>query len=212
MLNDELLDMISDAIGNSMGPDWSYRLGAQYVAEALEASGLLADTARLRRALKPFADLADYISENAPGFDSDVHEFQVGGLPYSLSVGWIREARAALHQGGEAVAAELRCPECDGEGLVEHPHMQPAYMGSHAEHPGDPPLIECEYCRGSGTVEDSGEAVPIFDAQPVECQTCGDTGEVAWRDYSDWRDVADPPLEPCPDCTAADAEGLQHGK
>lgn len=51
---------------------------------------------RYREALQPFADLADWITENRPDFDDDHYEVQVENWPYTLSVGWLREARAAI--------------------------------------------------------------------------------------------------------------------
>jgi hypothetical protein len=52
----------------------------------------------LVEALKPFADLAEWIAENRPDYDNDLMEVQIEGWPYTLSVGWLREARALSHQ------------------------------------------------------------------------------------------------------------------
>lgn len=43
--------------------------------------------------LTPFADLADWITENRPDYDNDGSELQVEGWPYTISVGWLRRAR-----------------------------------------------------------------------------------------------------------------------
>lgn len=48
--------------------------------------------------LRPFADLADWIAENKPDWDTDAHEVQVENWPYTLSVGWLRDARVALSE------------------------------------------------------------------------------------------------------------------
>ena len=42
------------------------------------------------------------------------------------------------------------CPTCNGEGTMEHPFLQGAYGGSHAECPPDPVFVECEDCAGTG--------------------------------------------------------------
>jgi hypothetical protein len=36
--NEQLIDLITEALDDSMGPDWNTRLGARYVAEALSHS------------------------------------------------------------------------------------------------------------------------------------------------------------------------------
>jgi hypothetical protein len=48
----------------------------------------------LREALRPFAELADYIAQEQSAFDGDAHEVQIENWPYTLSVGWLRRARA----------------------------------------------------------------------------------------------------------------------
>lgn len=37
---EEIVDLISDAIGESLGPDWDTRLAARFVADALSDAGL----------------------------------------------------------------------------------------------------------------------------------------------------------------------------
>lgn len=47
-------------------------------------------------ALKPFADLADWIDANRPQYANPAMEVQVENWPYTLSVGWLYAARKAL--------------------------------------------------------------------------------------------------------------------
>ncbi|MFK4871618.1 hypothetical protein [Novosphingobium sp. ZW T3_23] len=53
-------------------------------------------TTRLREALKPFADLADYIDAERPAYAKRGMEVQIEGWPYTLSVAWLYEAREAM--------------------------------------------------------------------------------------------------------------------
>jgi hypothetical protein len=47
------------------------------------------------------------------------------------------------------MADEIECPECNGEGEVEHPHLH-RYASIVAESPPDPVMVECEDCGGRG--------------------------------------------------------------
>lgn len=52
--------------------------------------------AEAKRAMVPFAELSKWITENHPHRDHDYSEVQIEGWPYTLSVGWLRRARAFL--------------------------------------------------------------------------------------------------------------------
>ena len=50
----------------------------------------------LRDALKPFADLADWIDAHRRNYADPAMEVQIEGWPYTLSVEWLYNARQAL--------------------------------------------------------------------------------------------------------------------
>lgn len=83
---------------------------------------------------------------------------------------------------------EIECRECDGEGEIEHPHMQGGYVSSHAECPPDPVMIECEACNGKGwraptDDELSGMAESAFSdmCENEPPLTMQDRHDAAWR-------------------------------
>jgi len=57
-------------------------------------------TTRLQEALKPFADLADYIDAERPTYARRGMEVQIEGWPYTLSVEWLYDAREAMTSPG----------------------------------------------------------------------------------------------------------------
>lgn len=67
---------------------------------------------KLREALKPFADLADFLDEQPdPRWQNPHDEFQCGDFPYSIGVGQLHAARnayRAIKPGYEAGLAEWR--------------------------------------------------------------------------------------------------------
>jgi RecJ-like exonuclease len=62
------------------------------------------------------------------------------------------------------MCVEAECKACDGEGEIEHPHLQGAYRGSHAIDPPDPVMVKCEDCDGTGWIKcDRGGSDCPFD-------------------------------------------------
>lgn len=89
---------------------------------------------------------------------------------------------------------EIECRDCDGEGEVEHPHLQGGYISPQAECPPDPVMIECEACNGKGwraMTEDEADAAAeaAWDrAQEGEPPiTMQERYEAAWKQKQELR-------------------------
>lgn len=68
---------------------------------------------------------------------------------------------------------EAECRTCNGEGVIEHPHLMGAYVSSHAESPPDPVRVDCEDCAGSGWIN--------CDRGGVDCRFSHCYCEAAWE-------------------------------
>lgn len=94
---------------------------------------------RLREALKPFADFAEWVATNHPGWDHNEFELQQHDFPYALSMAWFREARAALHPERPAPNSPDRinfhrpghCGSC-GLRLTKQPYHTCEQKGAHS--------------------------------------------------------------------------------
>jgi len=75
--------------------DGSWPVGSPIAISPAPAEATSVEVERLRTALEPFSELSVWISENRSDWDTDQHEVQIENWPYTLSVGWLREARAA---------------------------------------------------------------------------------------------------------------------
>ncbi len=65
----------------------------------------------ITNALKPFADLADYLDEHPdPRWQNPHDEFQAGDFPYSIGVGEVHAARDAYRTLSAPAANAERCP------------------------------------------------------------------------------------------------------
>ena len=83
---------------------------------------------RLGAALEPFADLADWIAENKPDWGTDAHEVQIENWPYTLSVGWLREA----HRPSETATPNTDALKAENQRLQEALAIRPATEPSEA--------------------------------------------------------------------------------
>jgi hypothetical protein len=61
----------------------------------------------LVEALKPFAELAEYIAVERPSYDRDAMEVQIEKWPYSLSVEWLRTARRLVLTYGDHLSSTI---------------------------------------------------------------------------------------------------------
>jgi hypothetical protein len=67
---------------------------------------------KLRDALKPFADYAEYIATERPGWDHD--EFYISGQPSQMpKLGAFRRAREVIRK------QDGMCPQCKGVGWID---------------------------------------------------------------------------------------------
>jgi hypothetical protein len=84
------------------------------------------------------------------------------------------------------------CRRCDGEGLVEHPHIQGSYGGSHAINPPDPTMVECEDCDGEGWIKCEG---PFNPPHPTfgSCRFDHCYCEAAWERQQE-ANASEPPM------------------
>jgi len=75
---------------------WSH----EWISQAEIIRAQVARISELEEGLRPFAEAAQWITENKPHWDRDHAEVQLENFPYTLGVGWLRKAHALLSKRG----------------------------------------------------------------------------------------------------------------
>lgn len=68
---------------------------------------------------------------------------------------------------------EIECPDCEGEGWVEHPHRH-NHSSIVAESPPDPVKVDCEECNGTGWREPTEDELADMAERQAEDAASGE--------------------------------------
>lgn len=98
---ESLRDAFASHEDSDCEPYWSSQTDADNAAGACkEAAGAIeaqaAEISRLRDALKPFADIAEWVADNRPGWDHDIYVLWWPTEGLTLRMEPLRRARTAL--------------------------------------------------------------------------------------------------------------------